>query len=654
VIALICIAFLLSVLSDRTFGLTMDQGRQSAELSSEQHAEQSAERNKHIRVLLICSYNAEFITYPEQIAGIRSVMNYETYEIDVEFMDTKKFNSKEDIAYFYESLKRKLDRLEAYDVVLIADDYALSFAMDNRENLFPQIPIVFLGINDLDKAHKAYESGYFTGVVENVSMYETLEVASKLHPEANRVIAIVDPTQSGQGDLKSFYSIKSQFETLEFVEVSLAKYSFSDYAQALSKLNETDIILLLSAYEDKEGTKKNFFESLKLIVNSTQAPIYHLWYHGLGQGIIGGKVISHREQGKKAAEMALLLLEGKPLASVELCEASPNKFIFDYEVLASKGISPEKLPKDSIILNKPENTYQHIWNISLGVIASLSVVIAFMIIVIRFRKKSQEAIERMNRELAEMNALLEEEIQEKIESEEQAFEAKNEAEEANKAKSYFLANMSHEIRTPLNGVIGLTDLILTDDLTLEQRDNLQLIKSSSKSLLAIINDIMDYTKIERGNVYIEQNDFEIRRIIEEVVQLFAINLKDKELEIRLSVDKDVPKFILGDAMKTKQIVSNLIGNAVKFTHEGVISIDVGIADQTDVQLNLRLNIADTGIGINKAFSDKVFLRFYQQDMSYKKEHQGSGLGLAITKGLVDAMKGEISFKSEEGVGTTFL
>lgn len=607
--------------------------------------ESNAEENQ--RILLICSYNAEFITYSEQIEGIRSVMDYNQYEIDVEFMDAKRFNSEENTLLFYQSLEYKLDHSEKYDLVLLADDYALSFAMDYREELFQDIPMIFFGINDVENAFVAYESGYFTGVVESVSMYETILIASVQNKDANKVIAVVDGTKSGQGDLELFYSFQDIFPDLIFDEVSLKKIEFIEFPVQLNLINENDIVLLLSAYQDKNDETIDFYESLKMINMSCKAPIYHLWHHGIGEGVLGGKVISHYEQGKKAAEISLKILEGRLVSSVCIVNESPNQYIFDYNILEIKGIDLDTLPKDSIVINKPENTFDKIRNILLGVIISLVVIILILFYIYQIRNISQKKIKKENLQLGA-------EIKERMESEKLALKAREEAEVTNEAKSRFLANMSHEIRTPMNGILGLTDLTLCSDLTAEQRDNLLLIRQSSTSLLSIITDIIDYTKIEAGELYLEKKDFEIRAILNEIIHLFSINIKEKDLFLRINIAEEVPQYLIGDAVKIIQVLSNLVGNAIKFTFKGGIDVNVDILSVKDNRINLQFEIIDTGIGLDEKLKDRIFMRFYQYDMSCKKRHQGSGLGLSITKGIVDAMNGQIRYESKGNSGTTFF
>ena len=308
--------------------------------------------NRH--ALLISSYHPGFPTFYDQINGIESVLKPADVPLDVEFMDSKRFWDTDSQKLFYKTISNKLSRIDKYDVVLVSDDNALRFVIAHRGKLFPDTPIVFLGIDDLDYGNKLSAETNVTGVLEAPSKQETLNLIADLYPTTNAIYLLVDGKKSGQANLKELTGMKSK-SGIPTQVLPLDEMTWEEMRNRLEAVAPNEPILLLSAYEDKDSVGKTFKESLLWIQENTKAPIFHLWEHGIGSGIIGGKVVNHYSQGEFAGKIALEILNGKAVRDISVVSPqAANTFLFDYNQLELHGIDDKSLPSGSIVVNKPK------------------------------------------------------------------------------------------------------------------------------------------------------------------------------------------------------------------------------------------------------------------------------------------------------------
>ena len=998
------------------------------------------------RVLFLSSYHPAFPSFYPQVSGLREVLEEKNVELDVEFLDSKRFFNEANFDNFTTLLQHKLDRSPPYDCLVVGDDNGLNYAIKHKDTLFKGLPIVFLGINDVGNAMDLAEKHGITGVLETLSLNETLDLIRRVAPETRRIAVVADATPSGQSDLDKFRQTMEVRGEKEYTVLDLSRITYAEFSGRLRLLDPNDALLLMDAYRDKEGETRTFDEGLHLILNNAPCPVFHLWSHGMGEGILGGKVISFAEQGRRAGELVLRILDGEAPALIKVVgNAEANVPMFDVKAMKRFGLSKERLPEDSILFNddppmtrksyllllqtggvilvlvfvishllrvnrrraaaekrarkseqryrayidsapeaviitdfegvvlrtnnaasaltgygpeelhgmsiartllpeglhdragdifellrsvpkisnsleivrkdgetayvlfdaapldddtlvifckdltelkkthdaltkseelfrglleqagdavfacndsgqilfvnqaacnslgysRDELTHLRIWDVdplaadrndretvwrrrfavfetvhkrkdgtTFPVEAKISTirvagesVILSVVRDITVRKERERRIKheaKINLAQAEIVRALtapdatlqtvaevvhqwgrritdarfgyvgsveppenhlhmynvtamyedgcrmqktemifparddhypslwghslntgkpfftnhaaahaasrglpeghipveqylsvpcryEDELVGQIglanpgrdfteddlratevlgslfalavyrkRAESELIRAKERAEAASRSKSEFLANVSHELRTPINGMFTMLKLAQETGLEGEQAEYVETAVASGRNLLQVVNDVLDLSRIEAGKIELVESLFFPRELMESVASIFRLQARDKGIELHCEVADGVDQAYVGDQGRIRQILFNLVGNALKFTETGSIHMTCAAVDpEGKAYALLELTIRDTGIGIPEDKLDTIFESFEQVDGSYSRRFQGAGLGLGIVKRFTELMHGRVTVESVLGQGSVF-
>ena len=584
---------------------------------------QKLKETKRKRICLIHSYNSNFPTYYHTSRAVKEFMDTTLYQIDSEFMNSKEFADNVFVEQFHDLLSYKLSKRKPYDLFMVADDFALQYVLNYESELIKGAPIVFWGVNSFEFAIEQNFKSNCTGIVEDVSIKETLKLAKTLNPKLEEIYIISDNTVTGKSDLDRIKNLTDLATPLDFQTLDLSKATFSEFEMNLKQLKGEKAILLLSFYRDKDFKYKPFYEGLNLLKKNCKLPIYHLWEHGMGKGIVGGSMIYHYRQAQEALRIADRILKGESVSNIPVLENSPNQCSLDYRELEKFDLVPAIFPDDWTVINKP-NFSVHVSERTMYLYLVCSLVVLGLLFFFIFYSKREHQLKR------------------------ELIKAQKDANKVDELKNAFLSNISHEIRTPMNGILGFSEFLALPDVSDEDRIKyFEIITENSNQLLHVVNEIVDISKVQSGHSDIRMEAVEIDSILAEVESEYALLAKEKNLKLMV-FDSRVVKSVYADRQYLLKIFRKLLDNAIKFTHDG--RIEIGYYKKNEF---VEFYIKDTGIGISKDLFNIIFDNFRQVQESDIRQYGGLGLGLSITKAFVKSMGGNVWVESEENEGSCF-
>ncbi len=542
----------------------------------------------------------------------------------VEYMDYKRFQNKNSFYELINLYKYKYQELDI-DGIICADNYAFQFFLENGDSIWDKnIPVNVCGVNNIEKFD--YDTLRFKAIREDIDVKNTLNSILTLNPQTDTLIVISDQTLSGKIFLQQFVEgINKYYPSFPYQIID-----GTDYEHIHSKLQKVytknKAIVLLSLYSNKYKIPLEMKHLGRDLLKEIDIPVYSFWEFLMDDFIVGGSLISSYDQGYAAAQNMVLRIMNPSVKTLAL-QKSRYRLAFDYNKIKKYNLSYENLPREAILVNKKIPFYiKHKSEIIfyLSILLVLILLNFFLINNISRRKKIELKLKM----------------------------AKDKAEESDRLKSSFLANMSHEIRTPMNAILGFSDILHSSNLNnSESYDYLEQIKNSGENLLNIINDIIDISKIESGQLQIRKEYFELSKLIGNIEYTIKTLIKTKNKDISFSIvynpEHEFQK-LFADPFRIEQVLLNLLTNAVKFTDQGEIKLLIIVKPNQ----NLVFEVSDTGEGIDPEDMDIIFERFRQAEKTTKM-NAGTGLGLTITRSLVKLMDGTIRVQSKPNVGTTF-
>ena len=552
-------------------------------------------------------------------------------------MDSKRVWDQEYINLFKQLLQKKYQH-NIPDIIIANDDNAMDFLLNYKKELFSNIPVVTTGIN--------FSYNYppdYTGFTEEIDFCANFNLIQKLHPNTEHLYIIVDDTNTGKlikRDIKE--EIKRSNCNFDFIYLTnYTLYGLTKKLESLSSKDENNVVFLTTFNKGKNGNYYSFSEIIESINEVTSVPVYAPWKFYIGKGIVGGKIIDGYDQGKLAAKLGAEILEKDKIPREIPIKTGPSRFQFDYNQLKRFNIALTDLPEDADLINNPFDIVKENLNIIIFTTSLILLLIVLVILLLRYNRIKKLRLIEQNNYLEQL-----ENANKKLETE------KIKAEKANDLKTNFLAHVSEEISIPLNKISTYSNLLAKNNKTEtttsidEKRNYYNYIRLHSEILLNLINNIIDLSKIETNQFYLNHSNFDLNQMLSDL-QEFAIQ-KTKESNkngLKIEVEKGFRRnkfFVRIDKDRLKQVFINLLNNAIKFSHFGSISFGYHTEGNT-----ILFFIKDFSTGINKKETSDII----HESLNSNKGNEKNRSGVLFSKEIIEKMNGKIWVDSQNNNGT---
>jgi signal transduction histidine kinase/CheY-like chemotaxis protein len=584
-------------------------------------------------ILFINSYSRDFSTVPVVISAVEEKVK-DIASTQYIFMNTK----NRDLKFAYEQTERELIYLQdkaKFDLIITGDDDALDFVRKYRDKYFAGIPVVFEDVNSEAKVKETVaQDPLICGLVEKMPVRKTVQLATDLYPKARHIVIVSDRSISGQGTDQQFLDLQPDFPKIKFEILNTTLYKTEDLRKKLGTYGEDTILIFGVFAKDGSGHIYPINEGSSFLSSSAKIPVFKADEAGLGDGMLGGCVLSYESIGVKTGDMARKILEKQATPKVLGYQEGDFQYKFDIKAMKRFQLTKATLSRyvtDPVYVNDTPSFYELHSSVLLG--AAFILLIFTILFLINDRRRNRESNEKIAASRAEARI----------------------AELANQAKTDFLSHMSHDIRTPLNAIIGLSRLAKDDINNPDKvKDDLDNIFHSGEILLGLLNDVLDVSRIEKGKMVLNNEPYSMDNFIVSLHTMFDNVCAHKGINFAITGNA-AGHTLLIDKVRFNQVMSNLINNATKFTPAGgTISVNLCCDEPgPDGLVPCIFSVSDDGCGMSPEFQKKMFEPFTQEASSLSTNTSGSGLGLAIVHSIVKLVGGTFEVNSAPQKGSTF-